>query len=257
MLGMRQPVSILTLAIASLAIGGCGSTGAAFLAEGAPPAADVESVLLVPLNFDATPPAGLARGAEILEVEIGDYLRGSGCEVRRVYLGEVLRHWSAISTATEFVDEESQTLRDDRVEQARAELARRLLATHPADVIAMPTLLIRKGWYTGFELGWDGVNRRVPVEYEPDSMMLVQSISGKGEGTSLRMTLYSRSGEKFFERYAGLEPIVGYYMSGFGTIQGGRIDPRPRTDLFEDPEIIDEAVALSLSPWITPPTESE
>lgn len=245
----------LVLAFGWIALAGCAG-GAAYMDEAAPAATEVRTVLVVPMNFDATPPVHLVEGVERLEGAITAYLATGGREVARAGLPEVMREWGSIAPASGLASEEG-ALREEQLESARDQLVQRLLAWHPVDAVAMPTLLIREGWFSGNALRWDGAYRPVSIKYERGSLMEVQRISGKGHGTSLRMVLYGRDGSKFFDRYAGLEPILRYTMGGFGSTRGGRIESYTRDDLFQDPAILEEAVALSFSPWIAPSEEPD
>lgn len=228
--------------------------GGAWVAEDAPPPAEIQAILVVPMNFDMTPPPELQRGTELVQAEVRAYLASTGREVRRASMYDVVRHWRELAEEAGGFTSDDGELLGAELEAAREELARRLAEPTGVDTVAMPTLLIREGYYSGTWMRWDGVSRKVPVQ--ADSLMEAQSIAGKGEATSLRMSLYAPDGSKFFERYAGLEPLLAWRMSGFGTAQGGRIEGKPRRDLFREPEIIEDAVRLSLEPLIEPPEEA-
>jgi hypothetical protein len=243
------------IALASVSVAsGCAGSGGTFIADDAPTGAEIQRVLLLPMNFDATPPTELARGVEVLDRKLHSYLVGTGRRVSRPALVEVMREWQQLASEVGgFVNDDDKTeVEWDRVEQARCELARRLAIDRLVDAILMPTLLIRQGWYSGIKLRWDGVSRRVPVELEPGSFMETQSIGGEGMGTSLRVTAYTTEGKKFFERFAGLEPIDRFEMGGFGTARGAYVRSYRRTDLFRDAELLEEAIAAGFSPLIAP-----
>jgi hypothetical protein len=65
----------------------------------------------------------------------------------------------------------------------------------------------------------------------------------------LRTSVFDRTGSLLFERYAGLEVINEY------EITGSNIETKVRTDLFQDSDLLDEAISLSFQPWLGPPLE--
>lgn len=220
-------------------------TGAAFIAEDAPPAASIHRVLIVPMNAGGDPPPPYVAGAQELERDVVAYVEATGREAKRVPSFEVEQRRHAIATADG----------DDlaRAEHLRSELARSLAADHPADVIVMPALLVRQGNYTGRMLLWDGAARAIPIETDGNATMEVHSIAGKGLGTTLRMTILTPDGARVFERYVGLEPIEQYRMSGVGAVGGVSIQGSRRSDLFRDHELLEEAVTRSFEPLLEPP----
>ncbi len=230
----------------TLLLPGCMS-GAAFIAEHAPPAASIHTVLIVPMNAGGDPAPPYVSGAQELERDVVAYVEATGREAERVSSFEVEQRLHAIATPSGEGDDAA------RAERIRSELARRLAADHPADVIAMPALRVRQGNYTGRMLLWDGASRAVPIETDGNATMEVHSIAGKGLGTSLRMTILTPDGTRVFERYVGLEPIEQYRMSGVGTVGGVSIQGSHRNDLFRDRELLEEAVTRSFEPLLEPP----
>ncbi len=77
------------LALSIFLVTGCVGDGT-YVAEVGPAASEIETILLLPLNFDTTPPNKLVRGTTMLEQQVGTYLENTGREVRRVRLGEVI-----------------------------------------------------------------------------------------------------------------------------------------------------------------------
>jgi hypothetical protein len=245
-----MPLHCVGLTLLSFA---CAGTGSGYLVEDAPRGVEIRTVLLVPMNFDATPPTELVHGVEILDRKVARYVEDSGRRVQRASLADVMHEWQKLAGEVGgFVDANGSVILDERVEWARGELARRLAADRACDVVLMPSLLVRPGWYSGIKLRWDGVTRIVPIDLEPGSFMETQSIAGQGLGTSLRMTGYTPGGDKFFERFAGLEPVDRFEMGGFGTTRGGYVRSSRRDDLFEDTEILDEGIAMGFASLIEP-----
>jgi len=240
------------LALLPFLVGSCVQGGGGYVTADAPAPAAIRTVLLLPINFDRVPPPELAHGVELTERAVKGYLTGTGREVLTVRLSEVMSVWRDAAAEHGLSDSETGRISPDDVEAARVAVVRRLAVRHPADAVAVPAVVIREGWHTGMSLRWDGVSRRVPVHVAGDSTMEVHSIGGKGMGTSLQVTLYASDGVRFFERFAGLEPVDRYEMSGYGTGVGS-IRSFRRTDLFRDPEIIQNAVRTSFYPAIPPP----
>ena len=60
----------VAVALLSLSLTGCVSGGDAYLVEGAPSGAQLKRLVLVPMNFDWTPPSQLAGGTEVLQSEV-------------------------------------------------------------------------------------------------------------------------------------------------------------------------------------------
>lgn len=234
-----------------LTAAGCAG-GGTFLSETAPPPTSVHTVLLLPMNFDATPSShAMAEGVRAVQGEVKRYLESLEREVEHPPLSTVMREWNAVILAADVSGDEDDAVLLEKLAAARAELARRLAERYPADVVAMPTLLVREGRYVGLELTWDGVTRPVPLRQQ-SQWMGVHRIGGTGSGTSLRVTLFSPEGERFFERYAGMEPTHGYTIAGPARGPGVDITPWPRTDLFEDPEVIEYAVKKGFEPYLAP-----
>lgn len=224
--------------------------GPDLLSDAAPPPASVHTVLLVPMNFDATPTGDMmSRGVERVQGQVKRHLEDLGLRVETLRLRRVLRTWNAVLRAAGLSRDDPREVTEQKLLAARGELARRLAAQHPVDVVVMPTVVLRQGEYAGMRLAWDGVTRPVPVESNGEVTM-VHGIGGPGMGTSLRATLFTPGGERFFERHVGLEPIHRYVMKGFG--MGGTIRAKARTDLFEDDAIIAEVVQQAFEPYLVP-----
>jgi hypothetical protein len=250
------PVALLIFL--SFTIAGCLAIPSVLVAENAPDPSTIESVFLLPLNFDSTPPHILLRGTEVVERELITYLESTGREVLQIKLRDLLRYWRKVVAETEGLSRANIANVDPALfEAAHSDLIRLLMEHHSADAVAMPALAVRQGYFNAMILAWDGVRRRVTVVNEKGSTVMVNRMSGKGAGTSLHMTLFTPQGEQFFERYAGIEPTISYTLGGFGSAGGGQIRGHEREDLFRDTAIVQDAVALSFSPFFKPPPEAE
>lgn len=198
------------------------------------------------MNFDRTPRPALAPGAERVGERIRDYLEQRGYEVVQPRMSTTLALWKECARrAGGIAAEEGREVDDDRYEWARSELVRRILDQLPADGAVTGAVMARQARYGGRRLHWDGVSRLAPIYNESNFPIL--SLRGKDVGTSLRTTVFDREGRKIFERYVGLEPIHRYVA------QQKRIRRVERTDLFQDDALLDDAISLSLQPWLAPP----
>jgi hypothetical protein len=254
--GFAVPGVGTVVAVLWASVTGCQSVPS--VGESAPPPAEVHTLLLVPMNFDTTPTTTLlARGVDTVQRAVADYLQNDlHRSVEELRLVEVLQHWRLVLKEGGLMEADPKAMSREQIEGLRSALACRLAEAHPADVVLMPTLLIREGTYQGIRLRWDGVTRPVPLRSEHGALMMVQRIGGKGMGTSLRVSLFTPDGRRFFERYVGLEPVWRYAMTGFAG-SGGSIRGYPRDDLFQDAELIQEVVQMAFVPFLEPSEESD
>lgn len=220
-----------------------------FVAESLPPSGGIETVLVLPMNFDHSPNASLQQGLRALEREIESQLSAAGFTLVEPRMSKVMKQWTRlVMQGTGGRSTQSSALSGENYETAREHLARRMLKTHPADMVVMPTLLLREGRYSGSNLRWDSVKR--PVVMEERKAGASATPTGKDLGTSIRVTLYDRDGNRVFERYAGLEPIMRYSMNDAYYVHEFRMKSKTRDDLFEDAAIITEGVKLAFEPWL-------
>jgi len=239
-------LSAACVALASLQAG-CGSFAPYFLDRDAPKAADLRSSLLLPFNFDLAPAPQFVRGSEVLDEKVVRLLEASGLQVNRLALSATLEDWSSSLEEVGGIESERRGKLDrERHEAARVALVRRVLARQAADAVILPTVLAREARYSGQKLHWDGVWRDAPIDMGGTTRALAY-LDGTEYATSLRVTIYDRSGNKVFERYAGLEPMARYETK---QDHWRRV---LRTDLFEDDEILDSGVRMAFDPWIEAP----
>lgn len=217
------------------------------LARDAPKSDELVSLLVLPLNFDTAPSPQLVHGTEILEEKVVRFLSESGFNVLQMRLSAVTEDWRASQAEVGGLESTRRGKLDKkRYEIARAAVVSRALARKPADAVVVSTLLVREALYDGRKLSWDGVWRDAPIDMDGTTRALA-FVKGKMLATSLRITVYDRSGRKFFERYAGLEPV-----SRIVTSQDHWRSER-RTDLFEDDRILELGVRMAFEPWFVAP----
>ena len=225
-------------------LAGCASFAPYFLDRDAPKASELRSSLLLPFNFDLAPAPQFVQGTEILEEKMVRFLADSGLQVHRLALSATLEEWSlSLKEVGGIESGRPGQLDPERHEAARAALVRRVLALQAADAVVLPTVLAREAHYSGQKLHWDGVWRDAPIDMGGTTRALAY-LDGSEFATSLRVSVYDRSGNKIFERYAGLEPIARYET------KQDRWRRVLRTDLFEDDEILDSGVRMAFDPWI-------
>ena len=217
------------------------------LTRDAPNPQELHSLLLLPLNFDAAPAPRLVHGTEILEAKLARFLSESGFDVQQLRLSAVTQDWRASQNEVGGLESTRRGKLDEkRYGIARVTVVRRALARKPADAAIVPTLLVRQARYDGRDLRWDGVVRDVPLDMSGTTRALAFA-RGTMPATSLRVSLYDRSGAKLFERYVGLEPLGRIVTSQ------DRWELKPRTDLFEDDPLLDSAVRMAFEPWMLAP----
>jgi hypothetical protein len=217
------------------------------LAPDAPKSGELRSLLLLPLNFDVAPSPQLVHGTEILEAKLIRFLSESGFDVHQIRLSAVTEDWRASQEEVGGLHSTRRGKLDEKsYEIARAAVVRRALARKPADAAIVPTLLVREARYYGRKLQWDGVSRDASIDMSGTTRALAY-LKGKELATSLRVTVYDRSGRKVFERYAGLEPIVRYVTSQ------DHWRREQRADLFEDDRLLESGVRMAFEPWLVAP----
>jgi len=241
-------VGFALLTASLLALGCGGITGVRYPLPDAPKSTDFRRVVLLPMNFDYAPSPQLAAGVEVVSERLRSFLRAQGYEVVEPLMSSTLAVWKKCTEEFGGLSGDSgKSLDEESYEKARSELARRAIESLSADGLVASTVLVRKGRYYGEDLSWDGVSRPVPIDADRSTRAFF-ALRGSSSGTSLRTSVFDRTGRLIFERFVGLEPIHGYQ------IVGDRFEPVVRTDLFQDEEIIQGGIALSFDPWLVRPS---
>ena len=112
----------------------------------------------------------------------------------------------------------------------------------------VPNLVVRQAQMNSRSATWDGVTRRQPVEGS-EGKIQKGSISGNTEVLSLHVRAWSRTGEKVFESFGGLDVLNTIQMQGY------QFQMVPREDLFADTDVLREGIAISLDPLLPEPRE--
>lgn len=246
----RLAAGIALLALLSVA---CGAKQDFQFGEGAPTASQLDSVLYVPLNFDYTPGPELVDGVERLDREVRRQLGEAGVVLHEVRRSEVARQWREAQQALGGLSASSAGGVDaDRYDLAREELARRLLADRPDAAVIMPQFVVTEGRYVGTRLRWDGVYKP-PVVERKNRGVTAAMIKGKDMGVSVRISVFDRAGKRYFDRKAGIEPLMRYFFNEAFYVDEFDIKKEVRADLLEDSQALGEGVATALDPWIPKP----
>ena len=247
---MFQPLILVGLLVL-LAGSGCRTGPNVFIAEGAPSGESLHRLVVLPMNFDYRLPANLEKGVELLTKELVTTLRETGHEVEVVSFSEAMQDWASIAKSIgPKVDAGGQKVSTHRYETARVDIARRTLVAHPADAVVIATLMVRQAQYMGRTMQWDGTRQAIKILRDNMNTRtmtdLVQSLSGTGQATSIRVTIYDASATKIFETHAGLEPLL--YISE----SENRFYILEREDLFMDRDILEDGIRRSLAPLFVP-----
>ncbi len=246
----RPRLHAAVLLLALLVASACGSTKTGFLEEGAPVGRDVGSVLYLPMNFDYTPPPELIDGVERLDAEVRAQLEVAGIELQTVSRSEVAQSWRKAIKAVGGLRGVRRTENNAaQYDLAREELARRILSENDVAAVLMAQLVVVDGRYVGTQLRWDGI-RRPPVIERANRGGTAAQIKGKDKATSVRVSVFDRTGHRYFDRQAGIEPLYRYYFNEEFYLQDFGIRKEIRKDLFHDVEALRAGVETAFAPWI-------
>lgn len=250
--GARTFCLLVTVINGSLVLGCSHLLPRFHLSEDAPKSGDLARLVLLPMNFEHSPRSSLAPGTELMGERIRSYLEASGYEVVVPRMSETLALWKkSIAVVGGIADESGEALDEERYGRARSELVRGTLASIPADGVVAATVLVREARYVGMDLSWDGAVRPVVIDMGNTNLPALR-LNGKDMGTSLRTSVFDREGSNFFERLVGLEPLRRI------RVVNRRIKVEEREDLFQDEALLEDGIALSFQPWLTPaPVEAE
>lgn len=241
---MAQRLSGSVLVAAALALG-CARPY--YLAPDAPPGSELSTLLVLPLNFERTPPDTWTDGLERLSEQLRAYLSSTGRHVERVELSEVLPVWQEAVDSVGGLLGPGARFDAARYEAARTQLARRLASGRDVDAVVLPSVLSRIAQADGrSHLRWDGVVRRIPLE-AGDPEIEPPGLAGSFEASSLRVSVFDPWGERLFERVRGLEPLESVRFDGT------RLRYAERSDLFRDEALLQEEVRLVFEPLIEAP----
>lgn len=226
---LRRAARVLAALIAA--------SGSAF-GESAHPA----PVVLLPLNVEEVPPEFLSHGATAIHEALLREAEARGHDHVRLSLVDAIRRWTDSVAAIGGLRVGPTGVEAESIDLARRELVDRLLREFGASAVFWPDLVVRKGRRRWGNLEWDGVNRAIPG--------IRRGWTSLNRGTSLRVRLFRRDGEIAYTEHYGLEVIDRTYAVKRASQHGWyrvRYVVVARSDLFEDAELIDEAVAGAVS----------
>jgi tetratricopeptide (TPR) repeat protein len=228
-----------------LSLLGCSSSS--FIEKGWEGAPNVESVLILPANFDLAPPTSLQLAAELATDEVEARFLRTGRKVQRASLGEIFSAWDAAGENEAAATEKELSAIRERV---RPIVARSLAEKHGADLVVMPTIVRRDAKVLGSYLLWDGVRRAYRSGTLAPGYQGVE-LAGEQMVISLRVVAYDAFGHRVFERYGGLESMVWLELSGAHYSYG------ERQDLFSDPAVMQEGVDIALGSLVGKNVDAE
>jgi hypothetical protein len=224
---------------------------ASLAAFGAAAGAEDRPIVLLPLNVEEVPPEFLADGDEIMDALLARELRQRGLYFVQLSLVDGIRRWTNATTAIGGLVVNLEGVERESVERARRHMLVALVEEFDASAVVWPDLRVRRakqevlGAQPGTRLEWDGVSRRIPgarLGFESPS-----------RGSSLRVRVYDPDADLVHDVHQGLEVIDflfvarrEYHNRGYHYERTMWYDHRMRSDLFEDEELLEEAVAAAL-----------
>jgi hypothetical protein len=233
---------VLALVLVGAWLGGCASQ------PDAAPIPKPRVVLLAPTRFDPRLEQRLEPGVAIVDELLGNVLWADDVEVHRAR-GHAFRDtWLAAEQGAAVLRVSSDGAALDRHDGTVRALVQSLQAEGERfDALVIPYLTVRPGVVTGHSVHWDGVTRRLPLEYRHrDSMFLVARRGLQAPCTSLRVIAYDARGNRLFERLGGLEVAKRMRIED----DGRRRSWSERSDLFQDPQVLRDGVQIALRPLL-------
>jgi len=219
--------------IVSLNIVGCAQDQKNFVADGWAGAPQAQRIVVLPTNFDATPPNYLAPGTERLTQVVAKRIEDSGRTVVRVPPS------GALAAAR-------QSLRDlglnkkYRPKKVRPHLSQNLASQHSADLVIISTVVVRDAEGAGSSVSWDGAEQQFWSHKLPARISATKR--PKGIALSLHVLGFDARGEPVFEAYGGLELAYAVRMVGRDTY---RVTQRDK--LLEDAGVLSAGVERAFS----------
>lgn len=203
-----------------------------------------ERVILAPVSFNQNVPELLEPGVPVLAEEIEWYLRQRGCDVATPSLAAFDDLWKQSGSEIGTLYDEEGKLQQDRFDAAVGALVAALRRRGESfDALVLPYLHLRQGRFRGKSVTWDGVRRKLQIEYAHHDVVQVGFDRGTTPVTSVRILVYDADGSKQLDSYGGLELTLEMKISGdfYHLFQ--------RTDLFEDPEPLRDGVRVAFEPY--------
>lgn len=212
--------------------------------HGPPSPRAAQTFVVAPLNFNQQLPEILAPGVPILHDQIRALLEARGARVITPAFAEFHDAWLTSAKEVSTLYDAKGNLDPARFDSAVAALARSYGAQLESfDAMLLAYLEARAVVIRGGYAQWDGVLRRVRVQFQDhkDSHLPLRGI--EAPCTSLRVLAYTPEGARLFDRRAGLEVVYDFEVSpGLQVI--------PRGDLFRDDRTLREGVQQALAPLL-------
>lgn len=219
---LRARTALLMVVAAAWA---CAGGGNGYVAPNAPEGSSLRRLMLLPANFDSEIPSSWVAGLDVIGEQIERYLTESGRTVDRLRLGDTLEQWEEVSArAGDLVGPDGWPDRD-RVDAAHGDLTRSLLSTSDADALVVVSVekklaKVERAYIGDSQarsvrgyLQWDGVKIKAPVKVE-ERRYQHYPIDGTFLVASMRIGVFGRSGEKYFEALHGLESLEYVQVRG-------------------------------------------
>ena len=250
----RRPVRAVAL-LAAVAVACASKAPTSAIAPGHEGAPGVQRFLLVPANLLLALRPELEGGVEPVQAEIAGYLEQQGREVERISLPDARRLWE------QSVAELAGSGAALDFPKAAEGFTRKLGEGRDFQALVIPSLLLQKVVVRHRGAEWDGVERRVRVVNTPrraagrNSDVLVDglaagSLNASVAVSSLHLMVLTREGRRIFEGRGGLE-----FLQEVDLAQATKtfsFEIKPRGDLFQDREILREAVEVAFTPYLPP-----
>ena len=205
------------------------------------------AVLVAPTSVDTRLAEPLRAGAPQIHRMIAQLLWAQDVEVAAPALPEFSALWQDASRAAAagISDEGASALREDLAVRALLDGLR--ARGERFDALLVPYLTVRPGVVNGQSVLWDGVARRLPLDYRNrDAFFLVVRRRVEAPCTSLGVIAYDARGERLFERIGGLEVAKRMWVSD----DGHRRRWEDRDDLFQDERALRSGVEVALQPLL-------
>ena len=235
------------LAVCALLAGCAGSNQ---LAEGQAGAPGVQKFLICAPNTVIALPTGLPDGSKPLREEIDAYLRHQGREAEWLDL---------VESRAVFGRALARAKQQGGDEKVGAFFAEELAKTHTFDAVVMPSILLHEIRVLDNAGRWDGVSRRMRLANKPpippggwgtaEKGARTVGYSGKAAVTSVHVLVLAPTGARVFEGRGGIDFVHEIDLAATTASRAMRL----REDLFEDGDVLREAIVLAFDPYLLPP----
>ena len=222
---------------------GCLLASALAWACTAPPAGPPPSVLVAPANFNQSLPAPLEPGIPIVQEEVRAYLEVRGARIVAPPLAEFHDTWLVSAGPVRTLYDEAGQFDAAHFDQAVASLVQAYVARVGSfDLLVLPYIDVKQVVVKDRNVSWDGVVRRVTVRFRDSAPSNLWLYGRQVPCTSLHVMVYGGDGARRFESWRGLEVVHDFSVYA----AKGRVEYRMRDDLFQDHELLRDAIEVAL-----------